>query len=78
MPTVLRHGPYRFYFYSHEPREPAHVHIDRDNSSAKIWLDPVSIASYGGFRPPELRRLMRLVKVHHKLLSEAWHEHKRA
>jgi hypothetical protein len=22
MPTVLREGPYRFYWYSHEPGEP--------------------------------------------------------
>ena len=41
MPTVFRSGPYRFYFYSHEPNEPPHVHIDRDESSAKFWLDPV-------------------------------------
>src|SRR5437870_12492415 len=26
MPTVLRPGPYRFYFYSHEPNEPPHIH----------------------------------------------------
>jgi hypothetical protein len=25
MPIVLRDGPYRFYFYSHEPNEPSHV-----------------------------------------------------
>src|SRR2546430_8746289 len=40
MPTALRSGPYRFYFYSHEPSEPAHIHIDRDDLSAKFWLDP--------------------------------------
>lgn len=31
MPTVLRVGPYQIYFYSHEPNEPPHVHIDRDD-----------------------------------------------
>jgi hypothetical protein len=36
MPTVLRDGPYRFYFYSHEPNEPPHVHVDRDDRSAKF------------------------------------------
>jgi len=36
MPTVLRSGPYRFYFYSHEPNEPPHVHVDRDDQSAKF------------------------------------------
>ena len=35
-PTVLREGPYRFYFYSHEPNEAPHVHVDRDDQSAKL------------------------------------------
>ena len=30
--------PYRLYFYSHEPNEPPHVHVDRDDQSAKFWL----------------------------------------
>ena len=38
-------GPYRIYFYSHEPNEPPHVHVDRDDQSAKFWLDPVALAS---------------------------------
>lgn len=33
MPTVLRSGPYRLYFYSHEPNESPHVHVDRDDLS---------------------------------------------
>ena len=45
MPIVLRSGPYRVYFYSHESNEPAHVHIDRDQASCKFWLSPVSLAS---------------------------------
>lgn len=35
MPTILRVGGFRFYFYSHEPNEPAHVHIDKGNATAK-------------------------------------------
>jgi hypothetical protein len=30
-------GPYRLYFHSHEPNEPPHVHVDRDDQSAKFW-----------------------------------------
>ena len=37
-------GPYRIYFYSHQPNEPPHVHVDRDDLSAKFWLDPVALA----------------------------------
>ncbi len=53
MPTVLRSGPYRFYFYSHEPDEPPHVHVDRDDLSAKFWLNPIRLASNLGFRAHE-------------------------
>jgi Domain of unknown function (DUF4160) len=73
MPTVLRSGPYRFYFYSHEPNEPPHVHIDRDNLSVKFWLEPVSLARNFGFGASELRRVQSLVIEHQAQLLEAWH-----
>jgi hypothetical protein len=75
MPTVLRHGPYRFYFYSHEPDEPPHVHVDRENLSAKFWLTPVSLARNLGFSPRELRRIRDLVDEHQAAFLEAWHEY---
>ena len=72
MPTALRSGPYRFYFYSHEPSEPAHIHIDRDDLSAKFWLDPVQLAGNFGFRAHELRAIQSLVERHREMLLEAW------
>ena len=75
MPTILRTGPYRLYFFSHEPNEPPHVHIDRDNATAKFWLRPVRLASGAGFSWSELRRLERLVQTHQQLLSGAWHDY---
>lgn len=38
MPTILRLAGYRFHFYSHEPNEPRHVHVDKAGWSAKLWL----------------------------------------
>jgi Domain of unknown function (DUF4160) len=72
MPTILRNGPFRFYFYSHEPNEPAHVHVDRDTASAKFWLNPVSLARNLGLRASDLRQVERLVKEHQTQLLEAW------
>ena len=72
MPTVLRHGPYRFYFYSHEPNEPPHVHVDRDEASAKFWLDPVQLAANFGFRAHELREIQSIVRENRVRLLEAW------
>ena len=48
-------GPYRMYFYSHEPNELPHIHVDRDDLSAKFWLDPIALARNLGFGPAELR-----------------------
>lgn len=73
MPTILRDGPYRFYFYSHEPNEPPHVHVDRDDMSAKFWMDPVSLARNFGFAARELRRIQSLVEENRSELLEDWH-----
>jgi hypothetical protein len=74
MPTLLRSGPYRFYFYSHEPNEPPHVHVDREDLSAKFWLDPVQLAANFGFRAHELREIQSIVSNHRTELLEASHE----
>jgi len=72
VPTVLRSGPYRVYFFSHEPNEPAHVHVDRDDLSAKFWLQPVALARNFGFPAHELRRIRALIEEHRANLLEAW------
>jgi hypothetical protein len=74
MPTALRSGPYRFYFYSHESNESAHIHIDRDDLSAKFWIDPVQLARNFGFRAHELRTIQSLVERERVRLLEAWNE----
>lgn len=73
MPTILRTGPYRFYFYSHETTEPPHIHVDRDDLSAKYWVQPISLAQNFGFSPKELRQIQLLVVKHQAKLREAWH-----
>jgi hypothetical protein len=34
VPTVLRVGPYRFFFYSNEGTEPPHVHVEAAGKSS--------------------------------------------
>ena len=75
MPTILRSGPDRFYFYSHEPNEPPHVHVDRDDFSAKFWLEPVALARNLGFSPKELRQIRRIINQNRTHLLEAWNGH---
>ena len=75
MPRILRAGPYRLYFHSHEPNEPPHVHVDRDSLSAKYWLNPVALARNLGFNPHELDRIERIVTKHEEECLRAWHEY---
>jgi len=73
MPTVLRVGPFRFFFYAGDGGEPPHVHVERDDCEAKFWLDPVRLERSYGFKPKELRRLRGMVTEHLAELLESWH-----
>lgn len=74
MPTVLRIDGFRFYFYSHEPNEPPHVHIDKGGASAKVWLEPVALARNIGFKPRDLRIILEYARENRAGLLEAWHD----
>ena len=73
MPTILRIGAFRFYFYSHEPNEPPHVHVDRDEATIKLWLDPVEVAKSRGFRAHEISGIVSMVEERSEALLEAWY-----
>jgi hypothetical protein len=72
VPTVLRSGPYRFYFYSSDGGEPPHVHVEREDNVAKFWIDPVRLVTSGGFRRAELREIERMVARNRLDFLEAW------
>lgn len=75
MPTVLRLGPYRFFFYSGDKDEPVHVHVERDKKIAKVWLDPVRLQSSGGFKRSEISKIISIIAEHHQELVEVWNEY---
>ena len=68
MPTVLRQGPYRLFFYSGDGSEPPHIHVERDHRLCNFWLDPVRIQSRGGLNRSEIHRIERIVEEHQGLL----------
>ena len=74
MPTVLRIGPYRFFFYAGDRDEPPHIHVEREDKIAKFWLDPLRLQQSSGFSRAEMRRIQRIVEDHHSRLVEAWNE----
>lgn len=75
MPTILKIGPYRFFFYSNENGEPPHIHVQRERSLAKFWLNPVSLASSTRFSPQEIRDLQKIVDTHKPKFLGAWNEY---
>lgn len=75
MPTVLRIGPYRFFFFSGDGGEPPHVHVERDDFVAKFWIDPVRLSRAGGFTERELRDIEREIVNHLAILQEAWNDY---
>ena len=75
MPTVLRIGPYRFFFYSSDGEEPIHVHVQRDRSIAKFWVDPLRLDYGDGFRASELRQIERIIDSNRSTIIEAWNEY---
>lgn len=75
MPTLLWEGPYRFFFYSNEGHEPAHIHVQRDNNLAEFWLQPVSLAAAGRFSAIEIRNIQRLVITNRIQLMEGWNDY---
>ncbi len=75
MPTVLRLGPYRFFFYAGDRDEPPHVHVERDNNKAKFWLDPVRLQNSGGFGRTEINRIQKAVEEKREDLLRSWNEY---
>ncbi len=75
MPTVIRSGPFRFFFYAGDGNEPPHIHVARDKAVAKFWLDPVMLVTSEDFTRVDLSRLTKLVTEHRKTLLEAWNDY---
>jgi hypothetical protein len=69
MPTIVRHGSWRFFFFGNEGSEPSHVHVESAGGTAKLWLALVGSAR---LKPSELPEVERLVRLNRKLLLEAW------
>lgn len=75
MPTIDRFRSYRFFFYSNEGVEPAHIHVESDEKWAKFWLEPVELEDSDGFNRSELTKMRKLVQERRQKFVERWNEH---
>jgi hypothetical protein len=74
MPTVLRLGPFRFFFYAGDGGERPHIHVERNDGEVKFWLEPVRLERSRGFRRKDINRVRELVEEYREHLLEAWNE----
>ena len=78
MPTVFRERGFRFFFYSNEgsPREPVHIHVEKDGVEAKFWLNPeVKVAYNDGYDARTLRELLAIVQRNKLRIERVWNEY---
>lgn len=75
MPTVLKIGKFRFFFFSNEGSELMHIHVESNEKYAKFWLDPVQLARSIGYSAKELNEIRGLVLENLNLFREKWNEY---
>ena len=76
MPTLLRIDGYRFFFYSNESNEPAHIHVEKGDAEGKLWLEPsISVEYFVGFNNKEQNYIMQLIKDNALIFIEKWNEY---
>jgi hypothetical protein len=74
MPVVFRERGFRFFFYSNEgiPREPVHIHVEKDDPEAKFWVKPnASLAYNDGYDARTLRNLLEMVEANRERIERA-------
>lgn len=74
MPTILRVGQFRFFFFAEEGQEPPHVHIESAEKRAKFWLTPIDETWNDGFRSGEIKAIEKIIVDNIDLLLEAWND----
>ena len=72
MPTILRAGGYRFFFFSNEGTEPRHVHIESGRGYAKLLLDPVEVVLSIGYNGREITAIKQLANENAGSFKEKW------
>ena len=75
MPTVLKLKGFRFFFFSNEAEEPAHIHIESGEKYAKFWLEPVQLAKSIGYNAKELSEIRKTIIDNLSNIRRKWDEH---
>jgi hypothetical protein len=72
MPTVFVERGFRFFFYANEGDEPPHVHVEKGDGRAKLWLEPVELAWKDGLTPRDVRAIRIIVHARREEIIACW------
>ncbi len=76
MPTILILKGYRFFFYSSDVGEPPHVHVEKGDAEAKIWLIPeIKPQYFNGFKTQEKKEILEIIHQKKEFLKTKWNEY---
>jgi hypothetical protein len=75
MPTVFEWKGWKFLFYSQDRGEPPHIHVRKDRSEVKIWLEGLKVARNRRCTDQEINAILDVVKANRNEFLEKWHEH---
>lgn len=75
MPTILKIGPYRFYFFSREESR-IHIHVSCSDGEAKFWLEPeIELAINYKLSRMQIKQIEQLIEEHYDDFKNAWNNH---
>jgi hypothetical protein len=74
MPTITHVKGYRLFFVSFDGTEPMHVHVRKENRSAKVWVESPAFA-WSDFADHQNSEILRIVEENRELIQRKWNEH---
>jgi hypothetical protein len=60
---------------SFDCNQSAHVHVERESSTCKFWLELIELARSHGFSAHGLNVIRRIIRAQRGKSLETWHEH---
>ena len=74
-PRVMFINGYDFFFYSMEEVR-KHIHIEKGESIAKVWLEPTVELVYNyGFTSKEIKFIIQTIIENERFICKKWNDH---
>ena len=73
MPTIFIMFGFRFLFYSND-HDPIHIHVVKDDISAKFNILPVALVENNGLKPAELKMVEAIIEENQEVIAEHWNK----